>query len=166
MLILAACSRPATESFAVRSELAQFTSNGVVVKVALETDPKQRMLLSATFIPTKAGFHLYSNDLPDGGINGIGLPTRFVVVPGDGILSVGKPFSDVAPKDLRIKELGIAVPIYPEGPVKIRVPIELRPSEPNPKAKLLFTYMACSSDGMCLRPVENKELNVAIPKIP
>src|SRR5262245_52900049 len=107
-LILVGCTRNTSNGvlvsgpFTERAQLAEFVENGVGVKVALETGPDQKPFLRATFTPTEAGFHLYSKDLPTGGINGIGVPTRFAVAPGEAISSVGKPFSDVEPKELRV----------------------------------------------------------------
>ena len=158
-------SQVSTEQFTTRADLTGFVSNGVSVKVALETDSKNHPVLSATFAPTKQGFHLYSKDLPERGVNGIGVPTRFVVINSENVKSSGSAFANVSPKNLEMKSLGVTLPIYPEGPVQIRIPIEVSPTATEAEAKLSFTYMACKSDGECLRPVEGKELTVKIPKL-
>jgi hypothetical protein len=149
-----------TEQFVVARELAEFSENGVSVKIALETDSKKQPLLRATLIP-KTGFHLYSKDLPDRGVNGIGVPTRFLVVEPN-TLSPGKPFADVEAKNLDVKALGVTLPIYPEGPVTIRIPIQIPSGAQEVEAKLSFAYMACKTDGVCLRPVDGKEIRVKI----
>lgn len=167
-LILTSCSQKTTNRliasgpFTEHAQLAEFVENGVGVKIALETGPDQQALLRATFTPTEAGFHLYSKDLPVDGIKGIGVPTRFTVAPGAGIISVGEPFSDVEPKQLRVK--GMTFPIYPEGAVKIRLPIKIDSSSGETTAKASFSYMACSKE-ICRVPVQGKQLTLTIPKL-
>jgi len=172
LLAFAGCGKKNDDSqpspakqFTTRADLTGFVSNGVSVKVALETDSKNHLVLSATFAPTKPGFHLYSKDLPERGVNGIGVPTRFVVINSDNLKSAGSPVANVSPKDLEMKGLGVTLPIYPEGPVQIRVPIKVSATATEAEAKLSFTYMACKTDGECLRPVVGKELTVKIPKL-
>jgi len=157
--------RTTAASFTERAQLAEFASNGVSVKVALETDANLQPILRATFTPDSPGFHVYSKDLPERGVNGFGAPTRFVVATNAGIPSVGNAFADVMPKDLHVKALGVTLAIYPEGPVNICVPIELRSAEQDVDAQLSFSYMACDTKGVCLRAIDGKKVTVKIPKL-
>ena len=58
------------------AQLAEFTENSVRVTLSLESDQQRHPILRATFAPTEAGLHLYGKDLPEAGIQGIGVPTR------------------------------------------------------------------------------------------
>ncbi|MFD3453767.1 hypothetical protein ACFWVC_16490 [Streptomyces sp. NPDC058691] len=56
---------------------SSFSEGGVAVTVRVEPesgDDGPRVV--AVLRPERAGFHLYSLALPDGGVDGIGIPTR------------------------------------------------------------------------------------------
>ena len=79
------------------------------------------------------------------------------------LVRVGGPlFADLAPQSHRVKELGATVDIYPDGPVSLRLPIEFVPAATNIAARVAVSYMACKTDGLCLRPVERQVLGVQI----
>lgn len=110
-------------------------------------------VLQVRFAPPK-GFHIYSLRMPAGGVQGIGIPTRVVV--GGGLTKSGPATTDVPTRPLRIAVLGVVLPVYPDGPVVIRVPVaRTRHGEP----RVVVSYGACSAD-RCLAPV--KRLSVPI----
>jgi hypothetical protein len=51
-------------------------------------------------------------------------------------------------------------PVYPDGPVTVRLPIE-KLDRPTTPIELAITYMACS-DTTCLPPVENKPISATL----
>ena len=124
--------------------------------------PGTVLTIGESFAPSDPGFHLYGKDMPAGGVKGVGVPTRFEFAPQPAIKVAGPTFSDVPPKDVHIKELGVTVPIYQEGPVTLRIPIEFTTPDQEITARFHFGYMACKTDGVCLRVV-NETLDVKIP---
>ncbi|MFE3638035.1 hypothetical protein, partial [Streptomyces sp. NPDC059168] len=54
---------------------APFSAGGVAVSVRVESGDSGLRVL-ADLRPERPGFHLYSLALPDGGVDGIGIPTR------------------------------------------------------------------------------------------
>src|SRR2546428_2622147 len=90
-------SYASSATFIQRNEIGRFTEHGVEVAVLLESDVDGRSLLTATFRPVEQGFHLYGTDMPEGGIKGVGVPTRFEVSADSSIIVAGPTFSDIAP---------------------------------------------------------------------
>ena len=98
-------------------------------------------------------------------------PTRFGVVAGEVAASGGL----IANKDAKMKRyaaLDMAFPMYPEGSVELLLPVKVlvgdeasAPSSGSGQAEieLTFTYMACSTSGVCKLPVTDKRLTVTIP---
>ena len=101
--------------------------------------------------------------MPEGGIKGVGVPTRFEVSADSSVIVAGPTFSDIAPQDVRIDVLDVTLPIYKDGPVTLRIPIDFSQGRDN-SARLSFSYMACKTDGVCLRAVKGKMLQVNIPR--
>ena len=167
---LVACRPPdrtysPSSTFTPGPQLIEFTENSVRVVVSLESDEQRRPLLRATFTPTEAGFHLYGKDLPMSGVQGIGLPTRLDIPQQSSVRPAGPSFADLAAHDLRFDALNITLPIYPEGPVTLRLPVELSTPQGAVTAQLAFTYMACQTNGQCRFPVKNKVVEAQIPKV-
>jgi thioredoxin 1 len=143
-------------------ELASSTERGVQVSIALERDSAGLVWLAARFAPTLADTHLYASALPDNGIDGIGRPTRLAIVPSPGLTLLGEAIADRPVELDRIDALGAALPIYPAGPVTLRVPVSLPRGLPSVPALVDVSYMACSPKG-CLPPVVHKRIAVSIP---
>jgi hypothetical protein len=99
------------------------------------------------------------------GLNGIGLPTRLDIPRQTALRVAGESFADESLHDQRIDDLNITLPIYPEGPVTLHVPVEISRAQGNATAQLAFGYMACQTNGKCLRPVKNKLVEIQIPNI-
>jgi len=126
------------------------------VVVFTESDPKGQPLLRATFTPIDPGFHVYSKDLDTKATGGYGLPTRFELLPHPSIKAVGPLFVDVA------TERHHGLDIYPDGPVSLRMPIQFFGADTNIAAQVAVSYMACKTDGICLRPVEREVLDIQL----
>lgn len=156
---------PPNTTFALGQKLAEFTESGVQVVVSLESDPQGNKLFRATFTPLEPGFHLYGKDLPPTGIKGIGLPTQLDIPKQSALRVAGESFADEIPHDQRIDVLSLTLPIYPEGPVTLHVPVEISRAQGNTSAQLAVTYIACQTSGKCLRPVKNKLVEIQIPNI-
>jgi hypothetical protein len=127
-----------------RSASAHFEDGGVAVVAVLDAGQ-----VRVTFSPRQPGFHLYSIDLPPQGVQGLGIPTAVTV---RGALSAtGRPAADAPVHDLRIDLLDVDLPVYPDGPVTVTVPVR-RSGHGHPE--VLVSYGACSAT-TCLVPVRN-----------
>lgn len=127
---------------------ARHVEGGVTVTVTLEPAGSDRTArLSATFRPDLPGFHLYSTDLPEGGVDGLGVPTR--LQPGTGMRAAGPVAADRPVYTLRPAGLAAALPVYPDGPVTLSLLVRAPVQTP---AEVELTYAACSVDS-CLYPV-------------
>jgi thiol:disulfide interchange protein len=90
--------------------------------------------------------HLYDHELEEGGT---GFPTRLDLSPDSPALAAGPIETDQKPS----KKTADGAPIYPDGPVRLRLPIEVKPGTPrDAKITVLVTYMACT-DKSCRLPV-------------
>jgi hypothetical protein len=163
-ILLCGCDRGRTYSastvFTERAKLTEVTQNSVKVSVSLEADSVGKPLIRATFTPTEPGLHLYGKDMSEEGVKGFGRPTRLQVI-GDVIKPAGPVFSDVSPHDLEIRD--VKLPIYPEGPVTLRQPVEISTGS-DLTAQIEISYMACRTGGQCKMPVERKRVEFKLPK--
>jgi hypothetical protein len=73
----------------------------------------------------RPGCHLYSINLPPGGVHGLGIPT--VVSVRDSLRVTGSPDADVPASHLRIQQLNVELPVYPDGPVTATAPVAVPP---------------------------------------
>ena len=141
--------------------LHKFTKNYVTVEVSLVRTGDD-VILQAVYAPTEPDLHLYGIELPDGGIDGVGRPTRLEVADGP-LASAGELTADVPVIEKIYPISDKPFPIYPDGPVIVSLPVELL--EKSPPGSISFVsvkYMACSSDGGCKPPV-SQTFEVAIP---
>jgi len=83
-------------------------------------------------------------------------------VPSPGLTLLGEAIADRPVELDRIDALGAALPIYPAGPVTLRVPVSLPRGLPSVPALVDVSYMACGPKG-CLPPVVHKRIAVSIP---
>jgi hypothetical protein len=158
--VYALASRTSATSFTVQQPLAQFTENGVKVDIAVEKDQTGKFWLASTFTPTQPRFHLYSTDLPREGIGGVGRPTLLEVIASTGLHPIGSLQANQPVIDLYFDILQRSYPVYPDGPVTLRLPIA-EPDRSVTPIELSITYMACS-DTTCLPPVENKHISATL----
>jgi hypothetical protein len=122
------------------------TDGGVRVAAVLTRTPS----VEVTFTPDRPGFHLYSLDLPAEGVDGLGTPT--VVRVRAGATVTGPARADRPVHRLRIDALNVELPVYPDGPVTVALPV--RPTTSR-RVELVVTYGACSA-GACLPPVRDR----------
>lgn len=134
-------------------ELAHFAENDVDVSVRLEK-AEGGYILSATFTPPK-GFHLYSKDIPHGGVDGLGRPTLLELPENAKMQAIGELAESIKaeippfePKDLLV---------YPAGPVTLSLPVTLPEINQPFEDTISVTYMACTNTG-CKPPVVGKEI--------
>lgn len=143
--------------------LNAFTAHGVTVELALEHDSAGHTLLSATYIPIKPHFHLYSIDFPTSGIAGAGRPTRLELLSATGVRPAGVVVADQTPQEYEIFGFREPFSMYPPGPVTLRLPItRLHDGRASATANLAITYMACNPGGTCLPPVIARPITVHI----
>lgn len=137
----------------VVAELAAFQQNGVRVAVRLEQDSHRQLWIAAAFRPLQADVHLYGASLPEKGLDGLGRPTRLTVVPSEAWKASGPAISDRPEEALSFDWLKTALPVYPPGPVTLRVPVAVMTTPASQDAAVRVAYMGCSDTG-CLPPVE------------
>ncbi len=139
--------------------LSAFTENDVAVSISLRQEKKGDYFLSATFTPPE-GYHLYSKDIPDEGVNGLGRPTLLELTPNSRLKAIASLAENVKPQtpDFEPKELLV----YPEGPVTMELPVRLPAGGEWVQDELSITYMACSAN-QCKPPVEARIVPVRVP---
>ncbi|MBI4732499.1 MAG: hypothetical protein HY781_10350 [Chloroflexi bacterium] len=158
LFFLAACGSPADPGPASPYPLASFTENRVTVEIALEFDETGQAWLAAAFTPEE-GYHLYSKDIPRGGVDGLGRPTLLELVPGSRLEPAGELTESVGAQQEEGPE-GLLV--YPEGPVTLRLPVNLPEGAGWFDEQVSVTFMACAS-GVCCPPVAGKLVQVRVP---
>jgi hypothetical protein len=115
----------------------------------------------AVFRPLEAGFHLYGPDLPRDGIDGAGRPTLLELSAVSGWTPAGELQSEPATTLQSLPSFDRPFPVFPDGPATLRLPVErVDPTQQNGELVVSVTYMACSSSGLCLAPVIEREIRV------
>ncbi len=161
--ISASCTKPASVPETPPLILAEFTESFVAVSIQLEQGEGANARLAAIFTPTESDAQLYSFDLPKGGMDGLGRPT-LLELPADALMKVtGELESDVAASMGEAGEGVPALPMYPAGPVILRLPVSLPEAEGAPVTDhVIVTYMSCTPRG-CHKPVVDKRVEVRLP---
>ncbi|MBI3688900.1 MAG: hypothetical protein HY241_16460 [Actinobacteria bacterium] len=136
----------------------QTSENGVRVVLRWEPGAGAGGVLATTFTPEQPGFHLYSLELPPAGVDGVGRPTRVEV--GGALATAGQPTADKPVVALRVPGVSVALPVFPDGPVTIRLPVHRTASAGDVWAQL--SYAACS-ESVCLAPVTERRVPLALP---
>ncbi len=149
--------------FRLIKQIGDFTERGVHVTVALERDHNGTAILASTYSPLAPTGHVYSKDLPREGIEGAGRPTLIEVVDQPGVQVIGPLVADRPVLFHTFEGFSAPFPLYPDGPVTLRLPLALTNVEATTELDLAITYMSCSSEGYCLPPVIAKQLAVALP---
>jgi hypothetical protein len=158
LLLLAAvsgCSSSAAGSTTLAT--ATRTQAGVTVRVSLVDQGSAGWRLKVLFVPPSPGFHLYSLSLPDSGVQGLGIPTRLGV--RGALTAAGAVTADQPVQQLDISVLGVTLPVYPDGPVTLALPVRRTGGS---TAQVVVSYGACSS-GTCLAPVIDEVIPVSVP---
>ncbi len=158
LLLLSACGSQPDLKAGSPLKLTSFTENSVTVTIALELDSTGQIFLAATFAPTDPTFHVYSIEIPRDGVNGLGRPTLLELTPGSQMQAVGPLTASAEATDTDIDGL----PVYPPGPVTLRLPVTLPAGSGWVEDNISLTYMACGS-GVCMPPVIGKTVSVRVP---
>ena len=133
------------------------------VQVELSYTGGDRGEIVAVFRPLQAGFHLYGPDLPRDGIDGAGRPTLLELAAVSGWSPAGELQAEPATTLLSLPSFDRPFPVFPDGPATLRLPVELvDATQQNGELVVQVTYMACSSSGLCLAPVIEREISVPI----
>lgn len=159
MVVAAAATGCGGPAAVTRTE-GGFTDGGVRVSAVIERAGAGALDVTVTLRPQQAGFHLYSLDLPDGGIDGLGIPTRVSVT--GGLSPDGPATTATASQLLRPAGLDVALPVYPDGPVTLRLAAH-RAGGASRSARLTLTYGACSERYGCRPPVREHALDLPLP---
>jgi hypothetical protein len=158
LLLLAGCVAAPGQQPASLYPLASFTEYKVTVEIALEMDENGLPWLAATFTPEE-GYHLYSKDIPPEGVEGLGRPTFLELLPGSNLEPAGELTESVAARPDEDIE-GLLV--YPEGPVTLRLPVNLPEGQGWFDEQVSVTFMACKT-GACLPPVVDRLVPLRVP---
>jgi thiol:disulfide interchange protein len=141
--------------------LATYHKNGVTVTIGLDQVEQGKAVLVGTYSPDEKAdpLHLYGMELT----GTIGVATRLEIKPGESVHATGPAVAD---KTTHILPGDDPVPVYPPGPVTLRLPIALAESPDGaPGATtVLISYMACSEQ-FCLIPVKEAALSVRLPTV-
>jgi hypothetical protein len=129
------------------ARLGGFSASGVQVDLSLEQNATAPCVLAARYTPLEAHFHVYSKDLPPDGVNGAGRPTRLDII--SGLVAAGELTTDAATNDFKTQGIAEVLPVYPDGPVTLRLPVK---ATGDGSARVKVSYMACSAV-VCLPPV-------------
>jgi hypothetical protein len=138
--------------------LAAMSEGRVRVEVSLEWDGEGNAWLAATYTPEE-GYHLYSKDLPQDGVEGLGRPTLLELPPGSKMLPAGALDESVPAAPL---EDNPELAVYPAGAVTLRLPVSLPEGNGWYDEQVRVTYMACR-EGTCVAPVIGRLLDVRVP---
>ena len=141
--------------------LAVVSAGSVRVALADERDAAGQEWLLGTFTPEREGFHLYSTALPLEGIGGVGRPTRMEIVSRAVLAASGPAAADRPATMLYAALLGDSFPVYPAGPVTLRLPVRRLGEER--RVTVALTYMACN-ENTCLAPVVGREVALRLPR--
>jgi hypothetical protein len=139
--------------------LTDFTEQGVRVEIVLDEDSLGHMWLAGVYTPTDPDSYLYSAHMPAAGIQGLGRPTLLAVIPPSQVKVLGPVFANQKPHEDRVESLNLTLPVYPAGPVTLRLPIEMPGVGSTSRVTVAVGYMACGPKG-CMPPVERKRLTV------
>ena len=147
----------ATEPATVTTKpAATFSASGVDVRIEWQTAGRNAEL-TATFTPQQPGFHLYAMNLPAGGVDGIGTATTLTT--GAGLHASGAAFANLPTTTLRIASVARPVPVYPDGPVTLTLPVRMPPGA---HPTVVVSYATCSAQ-QCLAPVVDRTVALAAP---
>ena len=121
--------------------------------------------MTAALAPQSPGFHLYSLALPDGGVDGLGIPTRMSV--SAPLRPAGPVSASAKPYGLRPAGLDVTLPVYPDGPLTLHLTTRLDTAHADARAgtgaRVVLSYGACSATSGCRPPVRDHALVLPVP---
>jgi len=157
----ASSAAPALPAVTACGAPVAFTENFVRVELAPVRTAEGARFLRGRFTPERPGDHLYSKDLPADGIDGAGRPTRLWLEPAAAAGPAAALLADQPLHDLAYPGFSRPFPVYPDGPVELRLPFTA-PANDQP-VTVHASYMACSSTGSCLPPVDDHAVPLTLP---
>ena len=142
--------------------ISEIEDSGVKVTFTLSKGEDGERWLQANFAPMDEGYHVYSKDLPEEGIDGIGRPTLLELSKHEAISDVGKLAADKKVHNLASPLNADGFPVYPDGPVTLTLPFFLKAEDnATSEATAKVTYMACTKTS-CKAPVEDKAVKLTL----
>lgn len=157
LLLLTACQPAQNQTL----ELTRSTESFVEVVITLTRAAEGQAYLSATFTPTESKLHLYSKDIPLGGVDGLGRPA-LLELPKDSLIQINGELTESVPSQSLLADEPDLL-MYPEGSITLTLPVTLPPGKDWFDDRVIVTYMACSGYN-CRPPVEGKVIPIHIPQ--
>ncbi|KPI10288.1 hypothetical protein OV450_3355 [Actinobacteria bacterium OV450] len=155
--VLAACGGQHAEGAGNSAPTTGFTEQGVTVTLSVSDWHASKGTLTAVFTPERKGFHLYSTDLPTGGVEGVGRPTA-VSVSGS-VEADGKLTASAEVRSITVPGVETPLPVYPDGPVTTTLPVR---ADGNGDATVLIGYASCSTQDGCTIPVSDRPVHLHV----
>jgi Thiol:disulfide interchange protein DsbD, N-terminal len=118
----------------------------------------------AMFEPLNDGYHLYGPEMPAGGIDGAGRPTLVELADGSAWRATDALAATPATTLQRLPTFDQPFPVFPAGPVTLRLPVERDTGAAGSPLAVAVTYMTCSDTGICLAPVEGRMVILPTPR--
>ena len=160
LTVFAAACSPSADLLPGKSlSLASFTENSVNVSIRLTRAAEGYFLLEATFTPPRLS-HLYSKDLPAGGVDGLGRPTLLELSPASKLVALGTLIESTSPIMQEFESLEL--PVYPVGAVTLSLPVALPEGTGWVDDEVSVTFMACNENG-CKPPVLGRVVPISVP---
>ncbi|WP_405754302.1 MULTISPECIES: hypothetical protein [unclassified Streptomyces] len=154
---LAACGGQHSEGARDSAPTTSFTEQGVTVTLSVSDWHASTGTLTAVFTPERAGFHLYSTDLPAGGVEGVGRPTAMAVT--GALAADGRLAASAEVRSITVPGVETPVPVYPDGPVTTALPVR---ADGNGDATVLIGYASCSTRDGCTIPVSDRPVHLHV----
>lgn len=141
-------------SVVLSSPTGSATAGGATVTVTLAMMSSSEAELRVTITPLSPGYHIYSLALPPSGVDGLGVPTHIGVQ--GAFTAVSQPTASATTEYVRIAALGVALPVYPDGPVTLAIRVARHGYG---LTRVSASYGLCS-DTRCMLPVEGLDFTL------
>ncbi|KOU23372.1 hypothetical protein ADK52_18030 [Streptomyces sp. WM6372] len=154
---LVACGGQHAEDAGASAATTSFTEQGVTVTLSVSAWHASKGTLTAVFTPERKGFHLYSTDLPAGGVEGVGRPTAMAVT--GSLKADGRLAASAEVRSITVPGVETPLPVYPDGPVTTTLPVS---ADGNGDATVLLGYASCSTQDGCTIPVSDRPVRLHV----
>ncbi|MFE0582282.1 hypothetical protein [Streptomyces sp. NPDC058874] len=141
----------------VAAPTTRFSENGVTVTLSVSDWKGSEGTLTAVFTPEKKGFHLYSTELPEAGVEGVGRPTAVAVT--GALKANGHLTAAAGVRSISVPGVDARVPVYPDGPVTTALPVR---ADGHGDATVLVGYASCSTREGCTIPVSDRPVRLRV----
>jgi len=189
VIALAGCGSNATDTAVVDSEPPQaitaVETSHPFAKLSYTTDPVVHhddggrvsvavssawsddglLVIRGVFTPDDEGFHLYSNELPRQGVDGIGRPTLIEVDDVEFVKASRPLVASAKAHEHHDSTLDMTFSLFPDGPVTLYLPLQIKDQPQSPmQLPVKLTYMSCS-EMRCNSPVEGAVAEIVVPAV-